>query len=124
MSNIIKRTFVANITYNGLTYNTPLIVEYKHTGKIYELYKKGKCIKHTSDNEIGTAWKDLKNHIVKEVSGYYFMYRLAIPNINAKGEKDIWYINNSGDYYRINKLSKYGRKIHSQLTNITEPLNN
>ena len=31
----------ANITYDGFTYNTPLIVEYKLTGKQY-FYKKGR----------------------------------------------------------------------------------
>ena len=111
---IITRKFVANITYSGLTYNTLLIVEYKHSGKVFKTKKKGTTT-HTTDIEIAKKW-ETEGKKVTEHEGYYFMYRLAIPNRTASGKDDIWYINNPGDSYRINKLSKYGRKVHSELT--------
>lgn len=108
----------ANITYDGFTYNTPLIVEYKHTG---EQYFKGKA-SYTTDIDIAENWK-AKGKKVTVKKGHYFISRLAIPTINAKGEKDIWYINNSGDNYTINKASKYWKKIHQQLSNNINPFN-
>ena len=83
-----------NLTYGGLTYNTPLKIEYKHTGEF--TYKQGR--------------KKLKS------AGYYYQYRLAIPTINADGKKDFWYINNEGDSYTVNKVSKFGRKLHAEIT--------
>lgn len=121
MSNTITRSFVANISYNGFTFNTLLIVEYKHSGKVFKTTRKGTTT-HTTHSDIADRWKD-EGKKVTEHAGYYYMYRLAIPNVTAEGKKDVWYINNHGDSYRINKISKYGRKIHAQLTeNDIEPL--
>ena len=58
---------------------------------------------------------------VTEKPVYYFIKRMAIPTINAKGDKSIWYINNDGDSYAINKVSKWGKKIHEQLSNNINP---
>ncbi len=107
----------ANITYSGFTYNTPLIVEYEHTGKQW-FYKpkRSKCEHCTQSLEI--AQDRIKEGLkVTEKPGYYFIKRMAIPTTNAKGQPDIWYIDNSGDSYTINKASKYWRKIHQQLSN-------
>ncbi len=117
MSNKVTLKFMANITYGGTTYNTLLICEYKHSGTIYKCIKKGCPEKITHNIEIANEWK-AKGKKVIEGDGYYYMDRIAIPTINAKGEKDIWYINNAGDTYIVNKVSKYGRKIHQELTSI------
>lgn len=107
-------TFAANISYGGLTYNTPLIVEYKHTGKQFiHNGSKGRHILLDRDTALEYLKKKKK---VFYSDGYYFINRLAIPTINAKGEKDIWYINNEGDNYMLNKVSKYAKKIHAQLS--------
>ena len=111
----------ANITYNGFTYNTPLIVEYKHTGKQY-FYKKGRKQYFTDNIEIVQENK-AKGIKVTEKPGYYFIKRMAIPTTNAKMQPDIWYINNPGDSYSINKASKYWMKIHHQLSNNQLPTN-
>ena len=109
----------ANITYNGIAFNTKLIVEYKHTGGYYFLdTKKGKHILSGEDSAIEKAKQGKK---VFYSNGYYFIKRLAIPTINAKGENDIWYINNHGDNYTINKVSKYGKKVHHKLSTETQP---
>ena len=112
----IKITIAANITYSGLTYNTPLIIEYEHTGKYFEYRKKH--ARYTTVTEKEELAEEAKKQGLKVIqkTGYYFIKRLAIPTINAKGQKDIWYINNSGDNYSINKVSKYSKKIHSQLS--------
>ena len=110
---------MANITYSGFTYNTLLHIEYKHTGTIYEIPNK----KYTTDFDIYQDWikKGIKNIKIKE--GYYFISRMAIPTINASGKSDIWYINNSGDNYAVNKISKYGKKIHFKLSQHQKPIN-
>jgi len=114
---MITIKIAANITYSGMTYNTPLILEYEHTGTIYEIKNK----KYTTDHEIYQGW--LKKGIRASIKeGYYFIKRMAIPTINAKGEKGVWYINNSGDTYRINKVSKYGKKIHAELSKHQKPI--
>lgn len=100
-TNTIKKTVAANITYIGNTFNTILFLEYKHTGEFS--YKQGRKKIHTK--------------------GYYFIDRIAIPTVNAKGEKDIWYITNSGDTYAINKVSKYAKKIHAELSKEQQPIN-
>ena len=92
----IKITIAANITYSCMTYNTPLHVEYEHTGEF--TYKQGK--------------KRFKT------DGYYFIKRLAIPNHNG----GIWYINNEGDSYTINKVSKYARKKHAEICKEPTPI--
>ena len=119
----ITTTFAANITYSGATYNTPLIVTYKHTGRQYYWHKgrganRRECI---TENEGIAHYRRASGLTVHERPGHWYMDRLAIPTINAKGEKDIWYINNSGDTYQINKVSKYGRKIHNLLSNNINP---
>lgn len=116
--NTVKITTVANITYGGFTYNTKLNLEYSHTGEMY--FKKSKKPSYTTDIEIAKEWKG--GYTTKP--GYYFIKRISIPTINAKGEDDIWYINNSGDTYSINKVSKYGKKIHSLLSNNINPFIN
>jgi len=101
----------ANVSYSGMTTNTKLLIQYKHTGKIYSTKNKT-----TYDVSIAENWKN-KGNKVKESEGYYFIDRLAIPAITANGKNDYWYINNDGDGYSINKVSKYGKKIHTMLSN-------
>jgi hypothetical protein len=109
-------TYIANITYSGMTYITPLIVTYKHTGKRY-VYKKPRDKYQTVTENKELALEKINQGLtVTEKKGYYYIDRIAIPTINAKGEKDIWYISNCGDSYTINKVSKYGKKIHEQLS--------
>lgn len=108
-----KVQFVANVTYLENTFNTPLIVEYKHTGLMW--YKNKNHF--TSSPEIAERWQK-EGKKVKVDKGHYFIDRLAIPTINAKGEKDIWYINNPGDKYKINKVSKYGQKLQKQISTL------
>lgn len=109
----------ANITYSGFTYNTPVIVEYKHTGKQY--FKS----KHhfTESEEIAQRWKEEGKKVTTK-DGHYFINRIAIPTINAKGEKDVWYITNAGDTYKVNKVSKYWDKIHKLLSSNINPFIN
>jgi hypothetical protein len=115
--------FAANITYSGLTYNTNVIAEYEHTGKQFFYRKKySKIESFTQDVEIANK-RILEGLKVTEKPGYYFIKRLAIPTINAKNAKDIWYINNAGDSYSINRVSKYGKKIHSLLSENINPFN-
>lgn len=114
--NEIQVCIAANITYSGDTFNTRLFVEYKHTGP--QFYKTKTHF--TADKSIAEEWK-AKGKKVKERAGHWYIDRMAIPTINAKGEKDIWYINNPQDQYRINKVSKYGKKIHAQLSNNINP---
>lgn len=120
MENITVQ-FAANITYNGITGNTILTVEYKHTGKQW-FYKVGKREYYTESPKIAQEKKE-QGKKVTEKPGYFFISRLAIPTINAKGEADIWYINNPGDIYTINKISKYGKKIHKLLSENIIPNN-
>lgn len=115
----IKVTVAANITYSNMTYNTKLSLEYEHTGAQY--YKSE--THYTENREIAERWKD-EGEIVKELPGYYFIKRMAIQTLNAKGETDFWYINNPGDQYTINKVSKYAKKIHSLLSSNINPFLN
>jgi len=117
----IKITVAANITYSGLTYNTPLIIEYQHTGKYFEYRKKRSKYNTITENPIYAEEAKKEGLKVSELPGYYFIKRIAVPTINAKGEKDIWYINNPGDNYSINKVSKYAQKIHKELSKQQEP---
>ena len=119
----IKKFIVAaNINYNGVDFNTKLHIEYRHTGKHYlkRKSKRSHVLTQTFDDEIAQSWKE-KGFYVDENEGFYVMERLAIPTINAKGENDIWYINNCGDNYRVNKLSKYAQKIHEQMCKYQKP---
>ena len=121
--NPIKIKVAANITYSGFTYNTKLIVEYEHTGKQWFYKPKGTKIEHYTQC-IEIVKDRIKQGLkVTEKPGYYFIKRLAIPTINAKCENDIWYINNPGDDYSINRASKYWKKIHEQLSNNINPFN-
>lgn len=119
----IKIKVAANITYSGCTYNTPLIVEYQHTGKQWFYKPKRSKIEHYTENYEIAQGKIKEGLKVTEKPGYYFIKRMAIPTTNAKGQPDIWYINNSGDNYSINKGSKYWKKIHKQLSNNVNPFN-
>lgn len=115
-------TVAANINYNGIDFTTKLHLEYKHTGKHYlkRKSKRSQVLTQTFDSGIAQSWKD-NGFYVEENEGFYAMNRLAIPTINAKGENDIWYINNNGDNYRVNKLSKYAQKIHKQMCEYQKP---
>lgn len=115
---MIKVKVAANITYGGFTYNTPLIIEYEHTGL---QYFKGKS-HYTENKEIADKWKREGKRVVTK-PGYYYIKRIAIPITTTNGNPDIWYINNEGDYYSINKVSKYAKKIHLLLSNNTNPFN-
>lgn len=100
-------TVAANVTYCNITENCKLTIEYKHTGKYY--FKKTKKGIHVFSGE--ESAKLQKNVFLSE--GHYFINRLKIND---------WYINNDGDTYKINKLSKYAKKLHAQLSaeNITK----
>ena len=123
MEQEIKIKVAANITYSGFTYNTPLIVEYQHTGKQWFFKPKGAKHEHYTESHEIAQDRINKGLKVTEKPGYYFIKRMAIPTINAKGLPDIWYINNPGDSYSVNKVSKYWRKIHQQLSNNQLPTN-
>lgn len=110
----VKIKVAGNITYSGFTYNSPLFVEYKHTGKLWR-YNKGKKQFYTSSEEL--AQKPInEGRKVIETSGYYFIERIAIPSRNADGSNEKWYITNDGDCYTVNRTSKYWKKIHEQLS--------
>jgi len=112
----VKVIGAANVTYSGLTYNTKVLLEYEHTGEMY--CKRKNQHHHTSHIDLAEKWKG--GYIKKP--GYYFIKRIAIPTINADGKNDFWYINNSGDTYQVNKISKYLKKIHSLLSQNINPL--
>jgi hypothetical protein len=110
-------TIAANISYSGVTYNTPTILELKHTGEYYFLNtKKGRHILSDIESARDTQAKGQK---VLKSTGYYFIKRIAVPTIGANMDKCNWYINNPGDTYSVNKVSKYGRKIYAQLATET-----
>jgi hypothetical protein len=103
-------TIAANVTYSGAQFNTKLFIEYKHTG-VYYFVKTSKGI-HILSGIDSAKEKQAKGKNVFISSGYYFIDRLAIPTSN----NNKWYINNDGDTYMVNKVSKYGKKIHSELS--------
>lgn len=113
---MIQITMVADIEYSGIRQITPLICQYEHTGTLYETGKS----KYTSSAEIAHRWKE-EGRRVKEKPGYYFIKRMAIPTTNAKGEPDIWYITNPGDSYQVHRISKYGRRVHKELSQQQKP---
>lgn len=122
MKDIIIKV-AANITYSGFTYNTPLIVEYKHTGKQW-FYKKKGAKSECCTTSLEIAQDRIKQGLkVVEKPGHYFIDRMAIPTVNANGDHGIWYINNPGEYYCVNKASKYWNKIHRQLSEGINPFN-
>jgi len=98
----------ANITYLGTTFNTKLKVEYRHTGERYSMNA------HEYTVEEGRRRVEAGEKI-KHTSGYWYIDRLAI----YYGPDQYWYINNDGDKYEVNKISKYGRKIHAELSKET-----
>ena len=110
---ILKITTTGNITYSGLTYDTQLIIEYKHTGKEYR-YKEKRTEKCTNSESIADE-KRSKGINVTEKEGYYYIDRIAIPTVNAAGNNDIWYITNEGDNYKINSISESEKEIHKQI---------
>lgn len=114
-------TIAANITYSGLTYNTPVNLELKHSGEYYFLNtQKGRHI--LSDIESAREKQANKKKVFKS-TGYYFIDRISIPTTGTNMKKRDWYINNPEDTYSINKFSKYGRKIYAQLaTEAISPL--
>ena len=122
----IKFWTAGNITYGGFTYNTRILAEYKHTGKqyFYKVKYKGKWENRYTENQQIAEEKKANGIEVTEKEGYYFLERIAIPTINAKGEEDIWYINNPGDYYKVNKASKFWNKRHHQLSQHQIPIAN
>jgi hypothetical protein len=91
----MELTTAANITYGVMTYNTPVKVEYKHTGHRYILKSRSKTERYTSSISIANDWK-AKGRKVLVKSGYYFIDRIAIPNIQNTGKRDWWYITNEG----------------------------
>jgi len=110
----IEKTYAVNLTYSGFTYNTKAYFEYEHTGEYY-------IIKGNKNDIICDTIDKVKNNMKKHLKlfksdGYYYIKRIAIPTTLADGSKSKWYINNGGDYYRINKVSKYGKKIHNELS--------
>jgi hypothetical protein len=102
-------TFAANVTYGSLTYNTPVKVEYKHTGLRYIDRRKSKLERYTENKSLADE-RYTKGY--KTLSGYYFIYRLAIPD----GQGGWWYINNEGDTYSLNKVSKAWQREHERLS--------
>lgn len=104
----------ANVTYGGITYNTPLKIQFKHTGTQYYTGKR----KLTSSKQIAQRWIE-QGKKVKLSEGHYFIDRLAVPTWELK--KDWWYINNDGDLYTVNRLSKYGQKIYAEITKEPTP---
>lgn len=109
--------YVASLTYSGQTFNTILNVEYQHTGKQWFYKKKGQRNETFTENPDIASEKIEQGLKVREQDGYYFISRISIPTINTKGENDFWYITNDGDSYKINRVSKYGRKVHNLLSN-------
>lgn len=47
---------------------------------------------------------------------------MKIQEITSIGQKHYWYINNDGDSYKVNKTSKYFKKIHSILSTTQKPI--
>lgn len=103
----IDKVFAANVSYGSITQNAPTLFEYRHTGRIFYKNKNHS----TSNEEIASKWVE-QGKKVKVSSGHYFIDRIAIHN--EKG--GWWYINNEGDFYTVNKVSKYARRIHSELS--------
>lgn len=119
----IKFWTAGNVTYSGFTYNSKIWVEYKHTGKQF-FYKEKQGRKITecfTDSEEIANEKRQKGIEVTSKEGYYYIDRLAIPSVGADGKNHIWYINNCGDEYRINKVSKFWDKKHKQLSQHQKP---
>lgn len=117
-----KIIIAANITYSGFTYNTRLLVEFEHTGVYYFIKKHGS--RHISSNIDFVAENKKKGKKVFMSAGHYVIDRLAIPAIPQTGSMDWWYINNDGDNYTLNKVSKYAQKVYAELNyEVITPLN-
>jgi len=102
----------ANISYQGFTYNTLLKIHWKHTGQYYFLRTK-KGIHILSGLESAQEQK-AKSKKVYVSSGYWFIKRLSIEVPTAEGQITDWFINNTGDVYSINKVSKYAKKVYAE----------
>jgi len=109
----METKYAINITYGMLTFNTVALFEYKHTGKQY--YFKNKAGNHYLSGEESAKEKKQSGKKIIETSGYYFIDRIAIPSNNGW-----WYVNNPGDQYNINRVSKYANKRHAELSQKTE----
>ena len=105
---------VCEIYYGGLAYITKTKIEYKHTGEFY-FYKKRGGVEHILSGIDSAIEKKSAGKKIYKSSGYYQIDRVAIPTLTASGESDWWYINNQGDYYVINRASKYAEKIYKEL---------
>jgi len=86
----------ANVTYSGFTETRKVKIEYKHSGPI--------------------KYREHGKRKYKHSQGYYYIDRIAIPSITANGKRDWWYITNDGDSYVVNKVSKYLKRIHEQMS--------
>lgn len=113
----IKKVVAANVNYSGITFNTPLLIEYKHTGEYY-FFKDNKG-KHIFSNPDRIEQYKEKRKKIFISSGYYFIDRLAIPTNYDRTNKTWWYINNPDDTYKVNQVSKYSKKIHTELSKET-----
>lgn len=119
----MKKTVIiaANVTYSNVTFNTRLTVEYKHSGEQYWIIKRG-GIQHILSGEDSAREKVREGKKVYYSPGYYFAARYAIPTIMANGQPGTWYINNEDDYYRINRISKYAKKLNEELSRRPEQI--
>lgn len=113
----IKKIIAANISYSGLTFNTPLLIEYKHTG-VYYFFNSNRGKHQFSGIDTAKEYQQ-KGKKVQQSAGYYFISRLAIPTNYDTGTKTWWYINNADDTYKVNQVSKYAKKIHAELSKET-----
>lgn len=102
----------ANISYMDLTYNTLLKIHWKHTGQYY--FTKSKKGKHNLSGIESAQAKKSKSKKVYVSSGYWFMDRLSIETTTIEGKKIDWFINNMGDIYSINKVSKFAKKVYAE----------
>ena len=113
-------TIAANITYSGMTYNTRLILEIKHTGEYYFCIKRGTT--HVFSGIDSALQHKAKGKKVFKSSGHYYIGRMAVPAPMADGTAGIWYINNDGDSYSINRVSKYAQALYTEMAQ--EAINN
>lgn len=109
-----SKIIAANITYSGFTRDTRLLVEFKHTGTYY-FFKQSKSIHILSGIDSALKQKARGKKIYVS-GGQWVVDRLAIPCLIAVGKMDWWYIDNPGDYYQINKISKYAKRLYAELS--------
>lgn len=116
----MEKIFVSvamKVTLGSIPFNTPATIEYRHTGPQWFYRKKGeKNITYTESEDIAKE-RMYDGLVVSKDLGHYSIHRISIPTINAKGEKDVWYI----ELNSVIKISKYGKKIHNLLSNNINP---